>query len=83
MEKDGANELLLKTGYIIEEPSWTPYGNNIIVAIQEEKRGTRSIYSVSSKTGYSYPLNIVKGNIVQANWIVNENDTIAQANYHQ
>ena len=82
MDKDGANEMLLKTGYIIEEPSWAPYGNNIIVSIQDEKRGPRTIYSVSSKTGYSYPLKLIKGNIVQANWLIGANDLIPQTYYH-
>ncbi len=83
MDKDGANEMLLKTGYIIEEPSWAPFGNNIVVSIQDEKRGPRTIYSVSSKTGIAYPLKFMKGNIVQANWIVNANDLIPQASYHK
>lgn len=83
MNTDGSDEIALKTGYIIEAPSWAPFGNNIIVAIQDDRNGPRKIYSISSKTGYSYPIRTVDRNVVQVNWIVNKNDFISQINYHQ
>lgn len=83
MNTDGSDEVALKTGYIIEAPSWAPFGNNIVVAIQDNQTGPRKIYSISSKTGYSYPIRTVSGNIVQANWVVNQNDFLTQIDYHQ
>jgi Tol biopolymer transport system component len=82
MNIDGSNEILLKEAYIIEAPSWAPIGNNLIVAMQKDsKSSTRNIYSVSTITAYSYPLKILSGNIVQANWIIDESDTLKH-NYH-
>ncbi len=76
MKADGSNETLLKEGYIIEAPSWTPSGTNIIASFQLDKSGIRKIYSVSTITGFAYALKISQGNIVQANWLVDSNDYI-------
>ena len=76
MKANGSGETLLKEGYIIEAPSWTPSGTNVIASFQLDKSGTRKIYSVSTITGYAYPLKISQGNIVQANWLVDANDYI-------
>jgi TolB protein len=76
MKANGSGETLLKEGYIIEAPSWTPTGTNVIASFQLDKSGTRRIYSVSTVTGYAYPLKISQGNIVQANWLVDSNDYI-------
>ena len=76
MKADGSNETLLKEGYIIEAPSWTPSGTNIIASFQLDKSGIRKIYSVSTITGFAYALKISQGNIVQANWLVYSNDYI-------
>ena len=76
MKANGSGETLLKEGYIIEAPSWTPTGTNVIASFQLDKSGIRRIYSVSTVTGYAYPLKISQGNIVQANWLVDSNDYI-------
>lgn len=77
MNIDGSNEILLKKGYIVEAPSWSPIGNNIIVTIQDRKKpSTRKVYSISTLTGLAYQLRISHPDIVQANWVVDNNDTI-------
>ncbi len=76
MKANGSGETLLKDGYIVEAPSWTPSGTNVIASFQMNRSGTRRIYSVSTITGYAYPLKISQGNIVQANWLVDSNDYI-------
>ena len=76
MKANGSGETLLKEGYIIEAPSWTPSGTNVVASFQLDRAGTRKIYSVSTITGFAYPLKISQGNIVQANWLVDSNDYI-------
>ena len=76
MKANGSGETLLKEGYIIEAPSWTPSGTNVVASFQLDKSGTRKIYSVSTITGFAYPLKISQGNIVQANWLVDSSDYI-------
>ncbi|MDA0617409.1 MAG: hypothetical protein O3A66_01645 [Proteobacteria bacterium] len=81
MNIDGSSEILLKTGYIIEAPSWAPVGNNVIIAIQETSKPVRKIYSISTMTGLAYPIWKLSGEFVQANFVINNNETLEEK-YH-
>lgn len=81
MNIDGSSEILFKTGYIIEAPSWAPVGNNVIVTIQETSKPVRQIYSISTMTGFAYPIWKLNGEIVQANFVINSNETLEEK-YH-
>ena len=66
---DGSDEKIILVSYLIENPSWTPVGSNIIFSMSSSASGGSKIYSISTITGTVSSIETV-GDSTEAKWIL-------------
>lgn len=66
---DGTNEELLYSGFLIENPSWTPIGKTIIFSMKLERDSQSRVYAISLNGREPEMMETLSGNLNEPLWI--------------